>query len=46
MRLPMNTFPAAVKHSEGWWIGWIEEVPRVNYQEPTSEELVDGCGKR
>ena len=42
MRLPMNTFPASVKQSEGWWIGWIEEVPGVNYQEPTREELVDG----
>jgi hypothetical protein len=25
----------------GWWIGWIEEVPGVNWQEATREELVE-----
>ena len=24
----------------GWWIGWIEEVPGVNCQERTREELL------
>ncbi|MYA95383.1 MAG: type II toxin-antitoxin system HicB family antitoxin [Nitrospinae bacterium] len=24
-----------------WWIGWIEEVPGVNCQEASREELLD-----
>ena len=24
-----------------WWIGWVEEVPGVNCQERTREELLD-----
>ena len=24
-----------------WWIGWIEEVPGVNCQERTREELLE-----
>jgi len=35
-----NTFTAVTKHEEGWWIGWIEEVPGVNCQERTREELL------
>jgi predicted RNase H-like HicB family nuclease len=31
----------AVIHRDGpWWIGWIEEVPGVNCQEATREELL------
>ena len=33
-------FTAVVKQDEGWWIGWIEEVPGVNCQESTREELL------
>jgi predicted RNase H-like HicB family nuclease len=32
-------YTAVVKESDGWWIGWIEEVPGVNCQEATREEL-------
>jgi hypothetical protein len=32
---------ALIKQSAPWWIGWIEEVPGVNRQEPTREELID-----
>ena len=32
-------YTAVVKHADGWWIGWIEEVPGVNCQERTHEEL-------
>lgn len=32
-------YTAVVKQSDGWWIGWIEEVPGVNCQERTHEEL-------
>lgn len=28
------------KHGE-WWIGWVEEVPGVNSQGQTREELLD-----
>ena len=33
-------YTAVVKQSENWWIGWIEEVPGVNCQEKTKEELM------
>ncbi len=36
----MNQFTAAVTQVEGWWIGWIEQVPGVNCQERTREELL------
>ena len=35
-----NTFTAVTKQKEGWWIGWIEEVPGVNCQERTRVELL------
>ncbi len=31
---------AVVKRTDEWWIGWIEEVPSVNCQERTREELL------
>ena len=34
-------FSAVIKHVSPWWIGWIEEVPGVNCQEATREELID-----
>lgn len=36
-----NEYTAVVKQDNGWWIGWIEEVPGVNCQEATSEELLE-----
>lgn len=35
-----TTFTAIIKESNGWWIGWIEEVPGVNAQERSKEELL------
>ncbi len=35
-----QSFTAVIKQDEGWWIGWIEEVPGVNSQGRTREELV------
>ena len=35
-----NTYTAITKQDGGWWIGWIEEVPGVNCQERTRQELV------
>ena len=34
-----NEYTAVVKEEAGWWIGRIEEVPGVNCQEKTYEEL-------
>jgi predicted RNase H-like HicB family nuclease len=36
-----NRYTAVVKQDGDWWIGWIEEVPGVNCQEPTREELIE-----
>ncbi len=36
-----NTFTAVVKRDGDWWIGWIEEIPGVNCQEATREELIE-----
>ena len=36
-----GNYTAALKKSGEWWIGWIEEVPGVNCQEATREQLVE-----
>lgn len=36
-----SEYTAIVKQDGDWWIGWIEEVPGVNCQEPSHEELVE-----
>ena len=36
-----NTYTAVIKQDGKWWIGWIEEVPGVNCQEATREELLE-----
>jgi predicted RNase H-like HicB family nuclease len=36
-----QTYTAAVKQAGEWWIGWIEEVPGVNCQERTRDELLE-----
>jgi predicted RNase H-like HicB family nuclease len=33
-------YTAVVKEDGQWWIGWIEEVPGVNCQERTRDELL------
>jgi predicted RNase H-like HicB family nuclease len=35
-----NNYTAIIKQDGDWWIGWIEEVPGVNCQEATREELL------
>lgn len=35
-----ETYTAVIKHRDPWWIGWIEEVPGVNCQEASKEELL------
>jgi predicted RNase H-like HicB family nuclease len=34
-------FTAIIKQDGDWWIGWIEEVPGVNCQEKTHDELIN-----
>jgi len=36
-----DTYTAVIKKSGAWWIGWIEEVPGVNCQEASKEELLE-----
>ena len=35
-----NVYTAVIKQDGKWWIGWIEEVPGVNCQEESHDELV------
>ncbi|WP_089724651.1 type II toxin-antitoxin system HicB family antitoxin [Candidatus Thiosymbion oneisti] len=34
-----HEYTAIIKEEDNWWIGWIEEVPGVNCQEKTYDEL-------
>jgi len=36
----VNSYTAVVKKEGDWWIGWIAEVPGVNCQERTKDELL------
>lgn len=36
-----QTYTALIRESEGWWIGWVLEVPGVTCQERTKNELLD-----
>ncbi|MCY3810727.1 MAG: type II toxin-antitoxin system HicB family antitoxin [Gammaproteobacteria bacterium] len=35
-----QTWTAVVSYEEGWWVGWIAEVPGVNAQERSREQLL------
>jgi len=37
----MNTYTAVVQQDGDYWIGWIEEIPGVNCQEATRDELME-----
>ncbi|MEA3290866.1 MAG: type II toxin-antitoxin system HicB family antitoxin [Pseudomonadota bacterium] len=36
-----SEYTAVIKQEGEWWIGWIEEVPGVNCQETSHEELME-----
>ena len=36
-----NLYTAVIKQDGDWWIGWIEEIPGVNCQEHTREDLME-----
>ena len=40
-RLVAATYTAVIQRPGDWWIGWVEEVPGVNSQGATREELVE-----
>jgi len=35
-----QTYNAIIRRDGAWWIGWIEEVPGVNSQGATREDLI------
>lgn len=37
----MNHYTAAIQQDGAFWIGWIEEVPGVNSQGASKEELLE-----
>ena len=37
----MMKYRAVVKQSEGWWIGWLIDLPGVNAQEKTLDALIE-----
>ena len=36
-----QTYTAQIQHNGEWWIGWVHEIPGVNCQERTREELLE-----
>ena len=34
-------YTALIKKEGEWWIGWIEEVPGINCQEHSRDELIE-----
>ena len=38
---PMSKYTAIIKRDGPWWVGWVEEVPGVNSQGESREELVE-----
>ena len=36
-----NQYTAVVQSDGAWWIGWLEEIPGVNCQAESRDELVE-----
>ena len=34
-------FRALIKQKDGWWIGWLLDLPGVNAQERSKERLIE-----
>ena len=34
-------YRALIKQANGWWIGWLVDLPGVNAQEKTREKLIE-----
>lgn len=37
----MPSYTAVIQRDGDWWIGWVEEVPGVNSQAATRDELLE-----
>lgn len=37
----MAAYKAIIQRDGKWWIGWVEEIPGVNSQGATREELLE-----
>ena len=35
-----SIYTAVVKRTGDWWVGWVQEIPGVNAQERTKDELL------
>ena len=38
--MKLQTYSAVLRKDEGWWIGWVEEIPGVNSQGKSKAELL------
>ena len=36
-----TNYSAVIQEGDGLWLGWVEEVPGVNAQAPTRDELME-----
>ncbi len=36
-----NSYTAVVQGDGQWWVGWVKEIPGVNSQARTREELIE-----
>ena len=36
-----SPYTAVIQKTDHWWIGWIEEIPGVNSQGKTREQLIE-----
>ena len=41
IRIMKNEYTAVVQKDGRWWVGWLEEIPGVNSQGQTREELME-----
>ena len=41
MKRVRNEYTAVVQRDAKWWIGWIEEIPGVNAQAESRDELME-----
>ena len=39
-----QNYTAVIRQDDGWWVGWIDEIPGVNCQEETREALLESLG--
>jgi predicted RNase H-like HicB family nuclease len=38
--MKVQEYAAVVRQDEGWWIGWLKEIPGVNSQGRSRAELL------